>query len=51
MERTAVGDPKYRIFNAAIERLAGGMRWSLKGQSGSAAADICCGATFLTIES
>ena len=40
---------KYRIFNAAVERLAGGMR-GLKGQSGLAAADICCGATFLTIE-
>jgi hypothetical protein len=41
---------KYRIFNAAVERLASGMRWS-EGPVGSAAADICCGAIFLTIES
>jgi hypothetical protein len=40
---------KYRIFNAAVEHLASGMRWS-EGQSGSVAADFCCGATFPTIE-
>jgi hypothetical protein len=41
---------KYRIFNAQSNALPAECA-GLKGQSGSAAADICCGATFLTIES
>jgi hypothetical protein len=40
---------KYRIFNAAVEHLPAECA-GLKGQSGSVAADFCCGATFPTIE-
>jgi hypothetical protein len=53
-------DPAVEVLIRALRNTGFSMRQSnalpaecagLKGQSGSAAADICCGATFLTIES
>ncbi len=41
---------KYRIGNAAVERLCTGMRWS-KGRCGSVMGAICCGATSPTTAS